>query len=266
MRLEIAPRRRLAASRNARPVPTTRIEAKATRGQRIGAAQEERRRGQHRRRGGGRGDDREAAAADEPVAHQAGEQRDHAGLRRQAGNPRVGHRLRQQQSCDRQAGEQVGNGCRCFHCRRIVPQSRHGTAGGWLQLVGACARLSAAQRQGASDGQSIGRLGELLRHRRLLGRRTDGTDLRGHRAGGRCQPRRVSSGLRAFVTPIIVHFGMVLALAAFLSMPHPSILALSLGFAAIAATSASSGVSSSSGTCPSPAATTCRSPRTGSGT
>ncbi len=44
------------------------------------------------------------------------------------------------------------------------------------------------------------------------------------------------SGLRAFVTPIIVHFGIVLALAAFLSMPHPSILALSLGFAAIAAT------------------------------
>jgi hypothetical protein len=43
------------------------------------------------------------------------------------------------------------------------------------------------------------------------------------------------SGLRAFVTPIIVHFGIVLALAAFLSMPHQSILALSLGFAAIAA-------------------------------
>ena len=43
------------------------------------------------------------------------------------------------------------------------------------------------------------------------------------------------SGLRAFVTPTIVHFGVVLALAAFLSMPHQSILALSLGFAAIAA-------------------------------
>jgi hypothetical protein len=42
-------------------------------------------------------------------------------------------------------------------------------------------------------------------------------------------------GLRAFVTPIIVHFGVVLALAAFLSMPHQSILALSAGFAAIAA-------------------------------
>ena len=42
------------------------------------------------------------------------------------------------------------------------------------------------------------------------------------------------SGLRAFVTPIIVHFGIVLALAAFLSMPHQSILALSVGFAAIA--------------------------------
>jgi hypothetical protein len=42
------------------------------------------------------------------------------------------------------------------------------------------------------------------------------------------------SGLRAFVSPIIVHFGVVLALAAFLSMPHQSILALSLGFAAVA--------------------------------
>lgn len=39
-------------------------------------------------------------------------------------------------------------------------------------------------------------------------------------------------GIRAFVTPIILHFGQVLALAAFLSMPHPSILALSIGFAA----------------------------------
>jgi hypothetical protein len=43
------------------------------------------------------------------------------------------------------------------------------------------------------------------------------------------------SGLRAFVTPIVVHFGVVLALAAFLSMPHQSILALSAGFTAIAA-------------------------------
>jgi hypothetical protein len=43
-----------------------------------------------------------------------------------------------------------------------------------------------------------------------------------------------ANGLRAFVTPIIVHFGVVLALAAFLSMPHQSILALSIGFAAIA--------------------------------
>ncbi len=42
-------------------------------------------------------------------------------------------------------------------------------------------------------------------------------------------------GLRAFVTPIVVHFGVVLALAAFLSMPHQSILALSAGFTAIAA-------------------------------
>jgi hypothetical protein len=43
-----------------------------------------------------------------------------------------------------------------------------------------------------------------------------------------------ASGLRAFVTPIVLHFGAVLALAAFLSMPHPSILALSLGFGAAA--------------------------------
>ncbi|HEY2808571.1 MAG TPA: hypothetical protein VGI91_07230 [Steroidobacteraceae bacterium] len=44
-----------------------------------------------------------------------------------------------------------------------------------------------------------------------------------------------ASGLRAFVTPTIVHFGVVLALAALLSMPHQSILTLSAGFAAIAA-------------------------------
>jgi hypothetical protein len=43
--------------------------------------------------------------------------------------------------------------------------------------------------------------------------------------------RARESGLRAFVTPIIVHFGQVLALSAFLSMPHPSVLALSIGFA-----------------------------------
>ena len=37
------------------------------------------------------------------------------------------------------------------------------------------------------------------------------------------------TGLRAFVTPTIVHFGGVLALAAFLSMPHQHVLTLSLG-------------------------------------
>jgi hypothetical protein len=37
-------------------------------------------------------------------------------------------------------------------------------------------------------------------------------------------------GLRTFVTPTIVHFGAVLALAAFLSMPHQGVLSLSLGF------------------------------------
>jgi hypothetical protein len=39
-------------------------------------------------------------------------------------------------------------------------------------------------------------------------------------------------GLRAYVTPTIVHFGAVLALAAYLSMPHQSVFTLSLGFGA----------------------------------
>jgi hypothetical protein len=44
---------------------------------------------------------------------------------------------------------------------------------------------------------------------------------------------RVSTtGLRAFVTPTIVHFGTVLALAAFLSVPRQSLASLSLGFGA----------------------------------
>ena len=38
------------------------------------------------------------------------------------------------------------------------------------------------------------------------------------------------AGLGAFVTPTIVHFGEVLALAAFLSMPHQNPLSLSIGF------------------------------------
>jgi len=38
--------------------------------------------------------------------------------------------------------------------------------------------------------------------------------------------------LRAFVTPTIVHFGVVLALSAFLSMPHLSAMNLSIGFGA----------------------------------
>jgi len=37
-------------------------------------------------------------------------------------------------------------------------------------------------------------------------------------------------GLGAFVTPTIVHFAGVLALACFLSMPHQSSLSLSIGF------------------------------------
>jgi hypothetical protein len=39
-------------------------------------------------------------------------------------------------------------------------------------------------------------------------------------------------GLRTFVSPTIVHFGAVLALAAFLSMPHQGVLSLSLGLGA----------------------------------
>ena len=42
-------------------------------------------------------------------------------------------------------------------------------------------------------------------------------------------------GLRAYVTPTIVHFGAVLALSAFLSMPHQSVISLSLGLGAAGA-------------------------------
>jgi hypothetical protein len=38
------------------------------------------------------------------------------------------------------------------------------------------------------------------------------------------------TGVRAFLTPTIVHFGGVLALAAFVSMPHQSVTSLSIGF------------------------------------
>jgi len=37
-------------------------------------------------------------------------------------------------------------------------------------------------------------------------------------------------GIRAFVTPTIVHFGGVLALAAYVSMPHQHVATLSAGF------------------------------------
>jgi hypothetical protein len=39
--------------------------------------------------------------------------------------------------------------------------------------------------------------------------------------------------LRVYITPTIVHFGVVLALAAYLSMPHQGLLSLSLGFGAV---------------------------------
>jgi hypothetical protein len=48
--------------------------------------------------------------------------------------------------------------------------------------------------------------------------------------------KRVSiDGLRAYVTPTIVHFGAVLALAVYLSMPHQGMLSLSVGFGAAGA-------------------------------
>jgi len=40
------------------------------------------------------------------------------------------------------------------------------------------------------------------------------------------------SGVRAYLSPTIVHFGGVLALAAYLSMPHQRLLTLSVGFIA----------------------------------
>jgi hypothetical protein len=45
--------------------------------------------------------------------------------------------------------------------------------------------------------------------------------------------KRVNArGLRAYVTPTIVHFGTVLALSAYLSIPHQGVLSLSLGMGA----------------------------------
>src|SRR5437879_4420152 len=41
-----------------------------------------------------------------------------------------------------------------------------------------------------------------------------------------------ATGMRAFVTPTIVHFGTVLALAAFLNMPRQNAISLGLGFGA----------------------------------
>jgi hypothetical protein len=50
------------------------------------------------------------------------------------------------------------------------------------------------------------------------------------------ESKRVNiDGLRAYVTPTIVHFGAVLALAAYLSMPHHTVLSLSVGFGAAGA-------------------------------
>jgi hypothetical protein len=47
------------------------------------------------------------------------------------------------------------------------------------------------------------------------------------------ESRRVNThGLRAFVTPTIVHFGTVLAMAAYLTVPRQNVLSLSVGFGA----------------------------------
>jgi hypothetical protein len=43
------------------------------------------------------------------------------------------------------------------------------------------------------------------------------------------------TGVRAFLTPTIVHFGSVLALAAFMCVPQQSILSLSVGFGLLGA-------------------------------
>ena len=44
--------------------------------------------------------------------------------------------------------------------------------------------------------------------------------------------RRVSiAGLRTFVTPTIVHFGAVLALSAYLTVPHQTVVSLCAGLA-----------------------------------
>jgi hypothetical protein len=47
--------------------------------------------------------------------------------------------------------------------------------------------------------------------------------------------RTATTALRAYMTPTIVHFGTVLALAAFLSMPGQSAISLGLGFGAAGA-------------------------------
>src|SRR5262249_23516346 len=124
----------------------------------------------------------------------------------------------------------VGQRCRCSHCRCIVPQ--RGRSPTRLHPGDSCARLPATCGEDAMDsllagwesfyvivGSSAGRLTGLTFVVIALA-----ADARAAR------PR----GVRAFVTPIILPFGQVLALAAFLSMPHPSILALSIGFATAA--------------------------------
>jgi hypothetical protein len=77
---------------------------------RRGAGHGSRGRQQHRGRGGRGRDNGKAAGPQQAVGQQPGEQRDHAGLRRQAGNAGIGHCFRQQQAGDGQAGAPIGQG------------------------------------------------------------------------------------------------------------------------------------------------------------
>jgi len=47
-------------------------------------------------------------------------------------------------------------------------------------------------------------------------------------------PRATSAGTSGYITPTVVHFGTVLGLSCFLSVPRQSVASLSLGFGAVA--------------------------------
>ena len=77
---------------------------------RRGAGHGRRGRQQHGGRGGCGRDDGEAAGPQQAIGQQPGEQRNHPGLRRQAGDAGIGHGLGQQQAGDGQAGAPIGQG------------------------------------------------------------------------------------------------------------------------------------------------------------